>query len=94
MPTSDIVRAMRSGIGPHPGADGRPELLSHIMMWQFYRHMTDDDAYSIAEYITSLRYVPHDIGPRLIYFGDDWEAAFKQVFGELPSENDRLIFGR
>ena len=94
VPTADIVRAMRTGIAPHPDADGRPELLSHIMMWQFYRHMTDDDAYSIAEYITSLRYVPHDIGPRLIYFGEDWEAAFKQVFGELPSENDRQIFGR
>ena len=94
VPAKDIVRAMRRGIAPHPDADGRPKLLAHVMMWQFYRHMADDDAYAIAEYVKSLRYVPHEIGPRLTYFGEDWEAAFKQVFGEEPSENDRRIFGK
>jgi len=90
----DIVRALRLGISPVPDKYGRPKLLAHTMMWQFYSSMTDEDAYAIAEYIKMLQYVPHDNEPRLVYFGDDWEAAFEYMFGEKPSAHDREIFGK
>lgn len=89
-----IVRAIRNGIAPDEDMYGRPEPLAHVMMWQFYSSMTDDDVYSIAEYIKSLRYEEHTVEPRLIYFGSDWEAAFEKSFGEKPSANDRVIFGK
>jgi len=92
--TADIVRAIRGGISTVADAYGRPRPLAHVMMWQFYSGMTDDDAYSIAEYIKGLRYVDHKVEPRLLEFGDDWEAAFEQAFGEKPSANDRAIFGK
>jgi hypothetical protein len=89
-----IVRAIRNGIAPDADEYGRPEPLAHVMMWHFYSSMSDEDAYSIAEYLKSLPYTKHDIGPRLINFGSDWEAAFESVFHEKPTPNDRVIFGK
>jgi cytochrome c553 len=89
-----IVRSIRTGISPIPDDYGRPDPLEHVMMWQFYSQMSDPDAFSIADYIKSLRYVPHSTGDQLFLFGDDWEAAFTKVFGEPPSSNDREIYGK
>lgn len=94
VPSEIIVRAVRQGISVEPDPYGRARPLAHIMMWQFYAGMTDDDAFALAEYIKSLRYIPHQVEPRLIYFGSDWKEAFEQAFGEKPSENDRKIFGK
>lgn len=92
--TDEIVRAIRGGISTVRDDYGRPRPLAHVMMWQFYSSMTDDDVYSIAAYIKSLRYQEHKVEPRLIEFGADWEAAFERAFGEKPSQNDRAIFGK
>lgn len=89
-----IVAAMRRGLATHSDHHGRPELLQHVMMWQFYSHMTDEDAFAIGEFIKNLRYIPHKIKSNLIYFGTDWTAAFEYLFGEKPSDNDRKIFGK
>jgi hypothetical protein len=94
VPNEMIVRALRQGISPVPDAYGRPRPLAHVMLWQFYASMTDDDAYSIAEYLKTLPYIPHDVQPNLHLFGDDWEAAFEKVYGEKPSEHDAEIFGK
>ena len=94
VPAKRLVRAIREGIAVDPDEYGRPRPLAHIMMWQFYVAMNDDDAYSIAEYIKTLHYVPHDIGQKLIFFGTDWEDAFTSVFGSSPSQNDRKLFGK
>lgn len=88
-----IVRAMRQGIEVSKDRYGRPHAVNFIMMWQFYSGMSDDDAYSIADYLKTLQYVPHEVPP-LQLFGEDWEAAFEQVFGESPSANDKRIFGK
>jgi hypothetical protein len=90
---AQLVVAIRNGISPILDDYGRLRPLGHIMMWQFYANMKDDDAYAIAEYIKALEYVPNEM-ESIIYFGDDWEQAFRQVYGEEPSENDRLIFGK
>jgi hypothetical protein len=100
----DIVRSIRDGVSTEPDKYGRPRPLSHVMLWQFYRHMTDDDAYSIADYLKTLKYVPHRVEPRLLHFGTDWEAAFRQVFGpfdsmtggksEVITDPDRHILGK
>jgi len=94
VPLRHIVRAMRQGIGFDNDEYGRPELLHHVMLWQFYATMRDEDAYSIAEYLKTLRYVPHDVEPSLVLFGEDWKAAFEHVFHEAPSVNDKAIFGK
>jgi hypothetical protein len=94
VPASDIVRAIRQGISTQLDKYGRPQILAHVMLWQFYSSMTDDDAYAIAEYIKSLQFIKHDIGPRVTYYGEDWEAAFERVFGAKPSANDAEIFGK
>lgn len=94
VPAADIVRAIRQGISTQLDRYGRPQLLAHVMLWQFYSSMTDDDAYAIAEYIKSLQFIKHDIGPRLTYYGDDWAAAFERVFGARPSANDAETFGK
>ncbi|MBJ7402114.1 MAG: hypothetical protein JHD07_01930 [Bradyrhizobium sp.] len=88
-----IARAIREGVGTVLDQYGRPQPLAHVMLWQFYRDMTDTDALALSDYLKSLNFIPHDIGQRLRLFGTDREAAFKQVFGTLPSSNDRLIFG-
>jgi hypothetical protein len=92
--TRALVESLRSGVAPIPDSYGRPDPIEHVMMWQFYASMSDEDAYSIAEFIKTLRYEPHDIGERLIYFGTDWEAAFGQVFRQRPSQNDLNLFGK
>jgi len=99
-----LVRAIRQGIAPMPDPYGRPDPIAHIMLWQFYSSMTDDDAYSIAEYVKTLQYVPHSTSPRLLLFGDNWEAAFTKVFGSfnvmtgspanMITAEDRKIFGK
>ena len=91
--SDELVKAIRRGISPHHDRYERPELLHSVMLWQFYASMADDDAYAIAEFIKSLRYQPHAV-PGLTFYGEDWEAAFQAVFGEPPSSNDRLIFGK
>jgi hypothetical protein len=88
-----LVRAIRQGIAPTPDDYGRPRALSQVMMWPFYSSMSDDDAFSIAAYVKSLTYIPNKV-KRLTYYGEDWEAAFLQVFAEKPSDNDRQIFGK
>jgi hypothetical protein len=94
VPASKIVRALRQGLSTQPDKYGRPQPLSYVMMWHFYKDMTNDDAYALADYLKSLQYIPHEIEPRLNYYGEDWEAAFEKVFGEKPSENDKAIFGK
>jgi cytochrome c553 len=90
---SDIVRAMRHGIAPEPDEYGRPDPLLQVMMWPFYASMSDDDAYSIAEYIKSMTYIPNVVPARTLY-GVDWEGMFTQVFGQPPDDHDREIFGK
>lgn len=95
VPASDIVRAIKQGISTQLDPHGRPLPLAHVMMWQFYSSMTDDDAYAIAEFIKTLTYKKHELKEgRLTYYGADWPAAFKKVYGEAPSSNDRRIFGK
>ena len=89
-----LVRAMRTGVATQPDAYGRPRPLGHAMLWQFYAKMTDDDAYAIAEYVQSLEHIPHSVGTGPILFGEDWAAAFEQVYGEPPSALDRQAFGK
>jgi len=92
--TDRIVRAIRQGISVVPDKYGRDRPLATTMMWQFYAAMPDDDAYAIAEYLKTLKYVPHKVEPNLIYIGEDWEEAFAQVYGEPPSEADAKLFGK
>lgn len=92
--TERIVSAIKGGIGVDEDRYGRTEQLSHIMMWQFYSAMLDDDAFAIADYLKTLKYEPHEVEPRLQYFGTDWAAAFEQAFGEAPSTEDRRLFGK
>lgn len=89
-----IVRAIRQGISTEPDIYGRERPLSHVMLWQFYASMTDDDAYAIAEYIKTLQYVPHELPSRLIFYGDDWEVAFEKIFGTKPTNQDRKAYGK
>ena len=88
-----LVRAIRQGISPEPDDYGRPKVLSQVMMWPFYAAMSDEDAYSIAEFIKSLTYIPNNVN-LLTYYGDNWEGMFTQVFGEPPDDHDREIFGK
>jgi hypothetical protein len=102
--SSTIVRAIRRGVSVTPDSYGRNHALSSVMLWQFYAGMTDDDAYSIAEYLKSLVYEPPSIENRLILFGDDWQSAFRYVFGNFNSfvgspadaitDSDRAILGK
>lgn len=94
VPVDRIVDAMRRGIAPDPDPYGRPQPLAHVMLWQFYASMRDEDAYAIAEYVKTLRYVPNDAEDGMHLYGDDWEAAFRADFGEPPSESDRRAFGK
>ena len=95
VPLQDIVRAIREGVSTQTDKNGRPVPLAHVMMWQFYSSMSDDDAYSIAEFLKSLKYIKHDVPQgRLTYYGEDWEAAFERSFGQKPSSNDYKIFGK
>ena len=74
------------------------------MLWQFYASMADDDVYAIVAYLRTLKYVPHVVEPRLLRYGTDWEAAFRQVFGRFNvltgessdtiTETDRELFGK
>jgi len=93
VPNEKIVRAVRSGISPMKDEYGRPIVLGHVMMWQFYSKMDDDDAYSIAAYLKQLKYTSHQV-PAIEYFGEDWAAAFARIFGEKPSESDEKFFGK
>lgn len=91
---SKIVKAIREGIDPEVDKYNRPNSLAYVMMWHFYKDMSNNDAYAIADYLKSLNHIPHKIEPNLIYYGTDWEAAFEKVFGEKPSANDKEIFGK
>jgi hypothetical protein len=88
-----IVRAIREGIGVEPDRYGRADPLEHVMMWQFYRRMRDDDVSSLAKLLKSLTYVKHDT-PDLQFFGDDWRAAFEYVFKQAPGPSDLQLFGK
>lgn len=90
----ELMRAMRRGIAVEPDQYGRPRPLEHIMLWQFYSQMTASDAYSIASLVKRLHYVLHDVPQGPIRFGEDWRAAFKQVYGTDPSPHDAEIFGK
>jgi hypothetical protein len=92
--TDAIVDAVRAGVSTQPDAYGRPRPLGHVMLWQFYRQMSDGDAYAIANYVKSLDYIPHSVPTGPILFGEDWAAAFRHVFGQPPSESDRRAFGK
>lgn len=89
-----LARSIGSGVSAVPDEYGRPDPIEHVMMWHFYSQMSKDDVYSIARYVKSLRYMPHSVAPNLRLFGEDWVSAFKQVFGEPPSSNDRKIYGK
>jgi cytochrome c553 len=90
----DIVAAIRDGVRTSEDRYGRQTPLNQIMMWPFYASMSDDDAYSIAEYLKTLRYEANPDAATMDYYGTDWARAFEAVFGEPPSQNDRVIFGK
>jgi hypothetical protein len=90
----ELVHSIRKGVSTQTDAYGRPRPLGHVMLWQFYRQMSDEDAYAIADYIKRLDYIPHAVTTGPILFGEDWRRAFRQVFGELPSDADRRAFGK
>jgi hypothetical protein len=90
----EIVRAIKQGVSTQKDKYGRDVPLAHVMLWQFYASMTDEDAFAIADYLKTLEYIPHDVGPRLIMYGDDWESAFEKAFGEKPSVRDAIFFGK
>lgn len=93
--SEDVLKqAIAGGVSPFPDTDGRPRPLSHVMLWQFYRDMDADDITAVIRFIKQLTYEASYDGPRLIYFGTDWEQMFVQVFGAPPSINDRNIFGK
>lgn len=94
VPVDQLVMAIRQGISTVPDAYGRPRPLAHVMLWQFYSSMRDEDVYAIAEYVKSLRYVPNDVPERLTFYGDDWRGAFQATFGEAPSAADAQAFGK
>lgn len=89
-----IVATFRDGIGIQPDPYGRPVLMAHVMMWQYYRSMGDDDAYSIAEYVKSLNYIQNSFKPGLYLYGTDWAQAFEKMFGTPPTAADRQFFGK
>jgi len=89
-----IADVIQSGVAAEPDEEGRPELLAHVMMWQFYRDMHKDDALAIADHIKSLTYTEHKIGPSLVYYGTNWEAMFEKIFGSAPSPEDKMLFGK
>lgn len=89
-----LVDAIREGVSTQPDDHGRPRPLGHVMLWQFYRSMRDDDAYAIADFIKRLQFVRHDVPTGPILYGLDWEGAFTQVYGEPPSPQDREAFGK
>jgi mono/diheme cytochrome c family protein len=90
----ELVDAIREGVSTQPDDYGRPRPLGHVMLWQFYADMRDEDAYAIADFIRRLQFVRHDVPTGPILFGLDWEAAFAQVYGEPPSPADRVAFGK
>ncbi|MCU6501683.1 hypothetical protein LPN04_28200 [Rugamonas sp. A1-17] len=92
--TTRLMKAIRSGVSIFPDQYGRPNLIAHTMMWQFYKEMTDSDTRAIIRTVKNSKFEPGYSGPRLIYFGEDWESLFKHLYGESPSDNDKLIFGK
>lgn len=92
--TGKLMNAIRSGVGIFPDRYGRPDLVAHTMMWHFYRGMSDNDTRAIARYVKNTTYEPGYLGPRRIYFGENWESLFQHLYGETPSDNDKLIFGK
>jgi cytochrome c553 len=88
-----IVRAIRRGIAVAPDEDGRPDGLEHVMLWQFYKGMSNDDAFSLARFLKRLKYVHHEVDD-IEFFGEDWPAAFKKIYHEAPSEHDLQLFGK
>lgn len=91
---SRLVGAIKYGVDVENDDVGKPERLLPVMMWHFYSKMRNRDAYAIARYLKSLPYEHHCLHRRLIYFGTDWEAAFRQVFGTAPSDEDKKAFGK
>jgi len=94
VPQARIERAIRGGVSPLPDRYGREVPLAHVMMWQFYRHMSDTDVRAIASYVRQQPFVAHEVSSVPIFFGTDWAAAFEYVFGEPPTEADRRAFGK
>lgn len=90
----EIIRAIRDGVATDKDEYGRPDLISPVMLWHFYKAMHYQDAAAIAKYIRALKYEPHDIGTRLLYFGERWDLAFDQVYGEVPSSEDMKSLGK
>jgi cytochrome c553 len=91
---NQMSNAVRYGVSVNKDNYGRQIPLGHVMMWQYYKNMSDADVNAICKYIKNLTYIPHDLGNRMTYYGTDWELAFKGVFGENPSLNDKKIFGK
>jgi len=94
VPSSAIQTAIRDGIGWNLDDNGRPDLLAHTMLWQFYGDMSNGDARSIVDVLKRLNYTASYTGPNLVYFGTDWAKAFQFSFGEAPSAADRAAFGK
>lgn len=92
-PRQAFVDAMRLGVSPRKDRYGRPIPLGHVMLWQFYSQMVDDDAYAIAELIANQSYVAHDVPP-LRFYGTDWALAFRAVYAQPPSPEDATFFGK
>jgi cytochrome c553 len=91
-----LSESIRNGVSNISDTDGRPKPLEHVMPWQFYKIMTDDDARSLARYIKQLPYYPNPLDgkSRLLYFGAQWDLAFKQFYNEDPTPNDKQLFGK
>ncbi|GET41986.1 hypothetical protein MiSe_68000 [Microseira wollei NIES-4236] len=59
-----IVKAFREGIDPEPDKYARPHPLAYVMMWHFYKDMSNDDAYGIADYLKCrLSQIPEAYSP-------------------------------
>lgn len=89
-----LVNAIRSGVKLGKDNFGRPELMGHVMMWQFYRFMNDKDAYSIIKYVKSLKYIKNDAIPGIYNYGTNWELTFEKMYGAKPSTKDKEFFGK
>jgi len=94
VPYSSIESAIRDGIGWSLDDNGRPRLLAHTMLWQFYGDMSNRDTHAVVDVLKRLTYRKGYTGPNLVYFGTDWAKAFEFSFGEAPSAADRAAFGK
>jgi mono/diheme cytochrome c family protein len=92
-----LARAIRDGV------DDEGELLSPLMPFDAFRHMSDEDVRAVVAYLRSVPKVRQDRKPEkkqvpfLVHVGLDWfgvgrHGPAKGV--EAPPRSDRLAYGR